>query len=738
VIGNVTVTDPDGGDSHTFTVDDARFEVVAGQLKLKAGQSLDFEGEPLVTVSVTATDTGGLSVAQAFDIAVTNVNEAPTALALDNATVAENAAGAVIGNVTVTDPDAGDSHGFTVDDARFEVAAGQLKLKAGETLDFEGEPLITVNVTATDQGNLSVAQAFDIAVTDVNEAPTALALDNATVAENAAGAVIGNVTVSDPDAGDTHGFSVDDARFEVAAGQLKLKAGETLDFESTPSVTVTVTATDTGGLSVAQAFDITVTDVNEAPTAIALDNATVAENAAGAVIGNVTVSDPDTGDSHTFAVDDARFEVVAGQLQLKAGESLNFEGEPLVTVSVTATDTGNLSVAQAFDIAITDVNEAPTSISLDNATMAENVAGAIIGDVTVTDPDAGDSHTFAVDDARFEVTAGELRLKAGQSLDFATEPLVTVNVTATDQGGLPLIQAFDITVTATDEGVPVNVIFGTSGDDTITGSAGDNIIFASLGDDTVNGGGASDRIYGGSGNDTIDGGDDNDFLYSGSGVDTLTGGAGNDVLKGNGDTTASYRSSTADVTVNLSGQDGGGTGTALDGLGGIDTLHGIRSVRGSDHNDTITGDSGANTLIGGKGSDTLDGGAGADTLIFEDASDGLFIATNRLRGPGEVGDRLENFQSGTDTLSLDGSAFDLGAAGTLGSGDDRFVVIGTTYDGTLAPGTSARYDSGAGTLIYSTADNTLYHDANGQGAGYTVLATVQSGNAPVAGDIVVT
>ena len=38
-------TDPDSGDTHTFAVDDARFEVVGGQLKLKAGQSLDFEAE---------------------------------------------------------------------------------------------------------------------------------------------------------------------------------------------------------------------------------------------------------------------------------------------------------------------------------------------------------------------------------------------------------------------------------------------------------------------------------------------------------------------------------------------------------------------------------------------------------------------------------------------------------------------------------------------------------------------
>ena len=42
--------------------------------------------------------------------------------------------------------------------------------------------------------------------------------------------------------------------------------------------------------------------VNHAPTAVALSASTVAENAAGAVIGTLSVTDPDTGNTHTFVV----------------------------------------------------------------------------------------------------------------------------------------------------------------------------------------------------------------------------------------------------------------------------------------------------------------------------------------------------------------------------------------------------------------------------------------------------
>ncbi len=489
VVGAVTVSDPDAGESFTFSVDDARFEIVGGDLKLVAGASLDFESESTVDVEVTATDSGGLSVTESFTLTVGDVNEAPTAIAVDNLTVFENAAGAVVGAVTVSDPDAGESFTFSVDDARFEVVGGDLKLVAGASLDFESEPTVDVEVTATDSGGLSVTESFTLSVGDVNEGPTTIALDNSTVLENAAGAVVGAVTVSDPDAGDSFTFSVDDARFEVVGGDLKLVAGASLDFESEPTVDVEVTATDSGGLSVTESFTLSVGDVNEGPTTIALDNSTVLENAAGAVVGAVTVSDPDAGDSFTFSVDDARFEVVGGDLRLVAGASLDFESEPTVKVEVTATDSGGLSVTESFTVTVSDVNEAPTAIAVDTLTVLENAAGAVVGAVTVSDPDAGDSFTFSVDDARFEVVGGDLKLVAGASLDFESEPTVDVAVTATDSGGLLVSESFTVTVGDVNE-APTAIVLDNltvleNADEAIIGSltvsdpdAGDNFTFS--------------------------------------------------------------------------------------------------------------------------------------------------------------------------------------------------------------------------------------------------------------------
>ncbi|KOR28894.1 hypothetical protein TI03_03650, partial [Achromatium sp. WMS1] len=305
-------------------------------------------------------------------------NRTPTAVALSNTTVDENAAGAIIGDLSTTDPDANDTHTYTVSDDRFEVTAeNKLKLKDGVSLDHETEATVTVTVTSKDSGGLTKAEDFTITVTDVNDDPTAVALDNMAVAENATGAVIGKLTTTDQDAADTHTYTVSDERFEVdAENQLKLKADQTLDYEAEATVAVTVTSKDSGDLTKAEDFTITVTDVNDAPTAVALDNMVVAENATGAVIGKLTTTDQDATDTHIYTVSDERFEVDAeNQLKLKADQTLDYETEATVDVTVTATDPAGLTKNQLFTVTVNDVQETTVLVGTNEADTINRTGG---------------------------------------------------------------------------------------------------------------------------------------------------------------------------------------------------------------------------------------------------------------------------------------------------------------------------------------------------------------------------
>ena len=59
-------------------------------------------------------------------------------------------------------------------------------------------------------------------------------------------------------------------------------------------------------------------------------------------------------------------------------------------------------------------------------------------------------------------------------------------------------------------------------------------------------------------------------------------------------------------------------GIAADnGYGGTDTLSNIYEIRGSDHDDIMTGDANNNSFIGRAGDDTIDGGDGYDRVRYD-------------------------------------------------------------------------------------------------------------------------
>jgi hypothetical protein len=94
------------------------------------------------------------------------------------------------------------------------------------------------------------------------------------------------------------------------------------------------------------------------------------------------------------------------------------------------------------------VNSAPTDIALSASNVSENVAGAVIGTLSATDADAADTFTFAVNDDRFEIDGGELKLKAENALNFEQEENVTLSVTVTDSASATFSK--DLTVDVDD------------------------------------------------------------------------------------------------------------------------------------------------------------------------------------------------------------------------------------------------------------------------------------------------
>lgn len=111
----------------------------------------------------------------------------------------------------------------------------------------------------------------------------------------------------------------------------------------------------------------------------------------------------------------------------------------------------------------------------------------------------------------------------------------------------------------------LEIVVGSPGDDTITGTAAPDNIDGHWGADTIRGGGGNDRIDGNSDNDVLFGQDGDDEIYGGSGNDQVTGDGGVDNLFG--DYTSCCLSNGND---NIFAADG--VADAINCGGGADTL----------------------------------------------------------------------------------------------------------------------------------------------------------------------
>ena len=457
IIGNLTTFDPDPGATVTYSVDNTDFEVVGGALKLKDGISLNREDTNSVTLQITAKDNDTLQRIEDFIITVNDVNEAPTAITLTKQTVDENSDGGVVGNITVSDEDVGDTHAYLVSDSRFEIVGGQLKLKAGSTLNHELEDAVLLSVEATDLAGDSVDVNLTISINDLNETPYDITLDNLSVDENAVNATIGNLGSTDVDVGDSITYSISDNRFEVVSGSvLRLKSGVSLDYEMEPTVALTVTAADAGGLTSNQGFLVTINDIDEANSAYAFSNSysVIEDNSVG---GNLISDNTGDGTDYGFgALVMTTTPVVLptnGTVTLLSDGSFSYSPDPDFAGSDSfqyeITDANNAVATATVDISVVAVNDAPNDFTFSNLEITENsVDNSLIGIIVVDDPDVGDTFTYTLldsSDGRFSIDlAGQLLVADGSRLDFEDVQFHSIDVSIEDSVGEFLLKTFTV------------------------------------------------------------------------------------------------------------------------------------------------------------------------------------------------------------------------------------------------------------------------------------------------------
>lgn len=323
----------------------------------------------------------------------------------------------------------------------------------------------------------------------------------------------------------------------------------------------------------------------------------------------------------------------------------------------------------------------------------------------------------------------------------------------------------DNTVAAAASGnTTILVMNSGSGNDSLTGAAGNDTFISGAGNDIIDGAAGNDSIFSGAGNDTITIGAGNDAVVADSGDDLITGadnvttadviagGAGTDTLTLGDDTATtdldnvtgveiititntdatSYTTvdtlvdsgssltvtQTGDFVLTFNGSAetdgtfsvtaGGNAAHVLTGGAGNDTLTvtsatSVATVSGGAGNDTIT--------VGGAAAHVITGGAGADVVDFGSAVAGELHLASLTDSTTTSYDKVSNVTINSEVIDL--SATGLGLAFSV-AGD----VTGSATVGTIATGL---YTAGSSEAFTSVADAVTKVGADVKTAGQAVL-----------------
>jgi VCBS repeat-containing protein len=302
-------------------------------------QALRTSGNTLTDVfTYTMTDTGGATSTTQITVTIQGANDAPNDIT-GTLTIAENSAnGSVAGTVTGQDVDNGDSFTYSLTDTaggRFAInsATGQITVADGSLLDFEANTSHTIVTQVTDTALATFSKTMTVSVTNVNEAPIAVAdsataveaggTNNGTAGTNPTGNVLTNDT--DVDAGDTKTVTgvaagvVGSASTNVGSavtgtyGSINIAANGaytyTVDNSNAAVQALRTTANtlqdvfsytmrDTAGLTSTTQVTVTIQGANDEPVAqphsAAIDANTV-------LIGQLIANDPDAGDTLQYS-----------------------------------------------------------------------------------------------------------------------------------------------------------------------------------------------------------------------------------------------------------------------------------------------------------------------------------------------------------------------------------------------------------------------------------------------------
>jgi gliding motility-associated-like protein len=473
-ISKLSATDPDATGTYSYALvagagSSGNASFLIRNDSLYSNAIFDYETTNSYSIRIQLSDGFGGTLQQNKIITILNGNDLPSNINLSQNQIDENSpSNTPIGNLTAIDQDASNTFTYSLivgagstDNNSFNISGNVLRSSA--SFDFEIKSVYTIRIRVTDNVGAFFDKQFTIIVNNLVDAPTNIVISNDTISENqTSNSLIGLLSSTTQDTITSYTYTFDNsapgndnASFIISGKQLRTNA--VFNFEAKSTYTIYVRST-LGAVSFVKAIQIFVRNINDAPTDVYFNLTSITENRpSGSFIGMLNTVDPDAGNTFTYSLvtglgstHNASFSIRNDSLF--SAVSLNFELISTLYIRVQTQDNGLLTFQKAFIINVTDSNDAPTSLSLSNKMVNENMLiGTSIGTLATIDPDINQSFTYSlisgtggVDNSKFYIAGNQLYTNA--VFNFESKRSYAIRIQTNDGNGGILSDSFTVNV----------------------------------------------------------------------------------------------------------------------------------------------------------------------------------------------------------------------------------------------------------------------------------------------------
>ena len=371
-VGFVEAFDPDAGQILNYSIltgniaNAFAINSLTGEITITNSFALNYNSNPIFILTVNVQDNGTLSLEDQATVTINllDTNEPPVITNQTYNTIEHQPVGTQVCAVLASGSGSGNSLSYSIQAGNignsFAINSytGDLTINNPNAVCYEGNPEFDLLVKVQDSEGLAAEAIVTVKVMDINENPVC---NNQvfSIHENALyNTIVGTVIATEPDFNQTLTYTIVSGNLNNAFslsetdGLIKVNNSAALNYENNQVFTLVVSVQDNGlgNLITNSTITINLLDVNEYPVFENQVFEVVENSASGTVIGYLSASDPDAGQSIIYSIiggnEDQTFALnpATGLLSVADPALLFFDLNPIYTLTVIAQDNSTNSL----------------------------------------------------------------------------------------------------------------------------------------------------------------------------------------------------------------------------------------------------------------------------------------------------------------------------------------------------------------------------------------------------------